>query len=101
MNLEHFVVLREQAAAAIDQADMIVAVGLVGGARPAFKREEQDIDIRPATARIGASEGEAEQPVPAGRDHLRDRLGEGAENRIRGRTGERIAEGRGGRKAGV
>src|SRR5208282_68984 len=93
LDLKHLIVLRQQAAAAIDKTDMVVAVCLERRAGPAFEREEENVYIGPAAARIRTGEGETEQPVPAGGDHLRDCLGESSEDGIRGWPGQRIAEG--------
>ena len=101
LDFEHLVVLGEDAAGAVDQPDVIVTVRVPGRAGSALQGEEQDVHKMTTPARVVTRDGKTEETVPACRDRLRHRIGQGPEDRIRDRTGDRIAECRGRRKCRV
>ena len=94
LDLEHFVVLCQNAAGAVDEADVVVAVGAAGRARPAFQREKQDVGVGPVHAGVAARDGKAEKAVPARGYPVRNRFGESFHDRVGCRPRNRVAESR-------
>ena len=63
--LEHLVVLVEDAARGVDHADVVVAVAVGGGARPALQAHEQDVHVGVPAGRVAAGGQRAQEVVPA------------------------------------
>ncbi len=101
LHLEHFGVLRQKAATAGDQTDVVVAVGAGGAATTTLQTVEQDVHERLACPAIEADGGDGEQRVPGGGDPLRQCRSQRIENRRRDLVGQMVAERAGGGEARV
>src|SRR6266545_1576853 len=70
MDLEHLVVLGQDAARRIDEADVVVAIAAADGSRAALEGEKENVHEPPTAARVRPRDRHAEHPVPAGRDTI-------------------------------